>query len=229
MQAVTAPLLRSCTVAALLLVFALLGSISHTMQQQRPIWLDDQLQLAWLVQVDLAGTPASISHNIWQGLSTLDHGELRRIPFQSLNGQIQRDAGGTIVGTQVQLVRPGFFQALWVDLASGRDFTQTDRTSTPVTVVHPRLLRELGLDESDALGKLVSINGKHFEIIGVTRPDFRGLPQREPALAWLPFEHYAIDELDVGLFLTEHQYALVYPRHWDASRLSATKLAATPT
>lgn len=219
MYALSARVMRATSVAVLLWVVAVLGSISSTLEQQRPMWLDENVQIASLVQLDQNGSARSITRNLWRGLSGLDHGSLRRIAFQSMSARVQRSNDEPASAISVQLVRPGFFATLQAELSSGRDFTEIDRTSTPVVIVHPTLLERIAMPPEHALGKSLLINGKVFQIIGIAHPAFTGLPQREAATAWIPFEHFGSDGIDVGLFLVEHQYALVYPRSWAPGQL----------
>jgi predicted permease len=90
-------------------------------------------------------------------------------------------------------ISPGFFAALGVKLTLGREFsTQEDRHGgAPVAVISNRLWRDRFAGSPKALGKVVTLNGVDYTIVGVAPPGFHlfsnpavytPLGQRNPVL-----------------------------------------------
>ena len=85
-----------------------------------------------------------------------------------LPGELGNDRA--IDGSQ-NIVTPGFFRTLGLELIAGRNFDQTDRAGTPaVTIVNETLARRAWRGES-AVGKRILVGARRFpiEVVGVVR------------------------------------------------------------
>ena len=89
----------------------------------------------------------------------------------------------------MQMVSADFFTVLGVSAAMGRTFVPAEdegRGAHPVGVLSDGGWRTLFGGDPDIIGRRVPVNGQSVEIIGVTRPGFRGaLPLVDPML-WMP-------------------------------------------
>ena len=91
-------------------------------------------------------------------------------------------------GANYRSVTPGYFHALDVTIAQGREFSARDDASTPLVVIVNRALVQRNLKGEDPVGKRITFGGKGrdgkpiwFQIVGVVG-DVRSLELRtEPA------------------------------------------------
>jgi macrolide transport system ATP-binding/permease protein len=88
-----------------------------------------------------------------------------------------------------QIVSGNYFDVLGAPLAAGRTFTadeDKDLGAQPVVVLsHPLWLRRFG-GSREIVGKNITLNGRSFNVVGVTAEGFRGtFPVGGPAL-WVP-------------------------------------------
>ena len=86
------------------------------------------------------------------------------------------------------LVTPNYFRTLGVTFARGRGFDAlvASGSDAAVTVIsHAVWAQQFGGDPA-IVGRLVSLNGERFEIVGVTAPGFRGVDATRPQDIWVP-------------------------------------------
>ena len=99
------------------------------------------------------------------------------------------DANGTAEQINGQVVTGNFFDVLGVPAAIGRTFTpDDDRTGSPVRVAvlsYGTWQRRFGTDPG-IVGRLVSLNGNPYNVIGVARRGFGGPELGDAAEAWVP-------------------------------------------
>jgi predicted permease len=104
-----------------------------------------------------------------------------------------------------QIVTGNYFNVLGAPMAAGRAFTADEDKelgAQPVVVLsHPLWLRRFGGDRG-IIGRNITINGRSFNVVGVTAEGFRGtFPVGGPAL-WVPMAMYR--EVLTGLALEFH-------------------------
>jgi macrolide transport system ATP-binding/permease protein len=119
------------------------------------------------VREQLSGAPAVESLTFIEGGEGLvwDWQSGRDIRV-SLSGQAQDQ--GAALRVPKQDVAENFFQTLRVPLLQGREFDARDRIgSPPVAIANEALAKRLGILDS-ALGRTVLIDGKKFQIVGVS-------------------------------------------------------------
>ena len=96
--------------------------------------------------------------------------------------------GGEARQIRAQLVTANFFEILGVDTRLGRTFHLEEDVS-PIAVVvlsHGIWDRQFGGDP-EIVGKQINLSGRPFDVIGVTRPGFKGLQTiGQPDLVWMP-------------------------------------------
>jgi len=103
-------------------------------------------------------------------------------------GSADLSTGGEARPISVGLVTGGFFSTLGVRTAVGRTFTDADdqRGCPAVAVItHAFWQSEFG-GSADVVGKSVPINGRPFQIVGVTEPGFFGVEFGYDAPIWAP-------------------------------------------
>ncbi|HLJ48512.1 MAG TPA: ABC transporter permease [Bryobacteraceae bacterium] len=95
-------------------------------------------------------------------------------------------------------VSAGFFSLLGRDLAMGREFTlQEDRQGgTPVVIISDQLWRERFASSRDVLGKIVTLNGIGYSVVGVLTPGFRFDTTEPDADVYTPLGQGDFKELD---------------------------------
>jgi len=103
--------------------------------------------------------------------------------YSRLSGEGEQDI------TRVQLVSGEFFDVLGLTPAQGRFLAPSDNRTIgmhPVAVVsHAFWQRRLG-GSGDVLGRMISLNGAHFTIVGVPPAGFNGLWLESPVDVWIP-------------------------------------------
>jgi predicted permease len=95
--------------------------------------------------------------------------------------------GDRLQPAEVQCVTAGYFRVLGTTLLVGRAFLPADdaRGSALVAVLSYSAWQRLFGGEPGAIGRSITVAGRHFEIVGVAPPDFRGL-HIAPVGAWIP-------------------------------------------
>ncbi len=90
------------------------------------------------------------------------------------------------------LVTPNYFDTLGVPMAAGRRFrAEDDRASDGlVAVVSDRFWRERLQGSADAIGQMLTVNGRAATIVGVTAAGFRGATLTPGEDLWLPLTPY---------------------------------------
>lgn len=90
------------------------------------------------------------------------------------------------------LVTTNYFETLNVPMAAGRRFrAEDDRASDGlVAIVSDRFWRERLEGASDAIGAMVTVNGRAATIVGVTAAGFRGATLTPGEDLWLPLTPY---------------------------------------
>jgi predicted permease len=87
-----------------------------------------------------------------------------------------------------------YFATLGVPLARGRTFTDGEsglNASGLVAIISDRLWRERFAARNDILGQTLVVNGAAATIVGVTRPEFRGVMLGEMTDLWVPIVAFA--------------------------------------
>jgi putative ABC transport system permease protein len=99
------------------------------------------------------------------------------------------DTNGTAERIDGQVVTGNFFDVLGVPAAIGRTFTaEDDRTGSPVRVAvlsYRTWQRRFGTDPA-IVGRLLSLNGNPYSVIGVARRGFGGPELGDSAEVWVP-------------------------------------------
>jgi predicted permease len=95
--------------------------------------------------------------------------------------------GDRIQPAEVQCVTSGYFRVLGATPLVGRAFLPADdaRGSALVAVLSYSAWRRLFGSDPGVIGRSITVAGRHFEIVGVAPPDFRGL-HIAPVGAWIP-------------------------------------------
>ncbi|MDP2053432.1 MAG: ABC transporter permease, partial [Acidobacteriota bacterium] len=90
------------------------------------------------------------------------------------------------------LVTTNYFETLGVPMATGRRFrAEDDRASDGlVAIVSDRFWRERLEGASDAIGQMLTVNGRAATIVGVTAAGFRGATLTPGEDLWLPLTPY---------------------------------------
>jgi predicted permease len=91
-----------------------------------------------------------------------------------------------------QGVTGGFFQALRVEMATGRGLSPADDLpDAPPTVVisHGYWVQRYG-SAPDVVGRTILLNNQPYTIVGVAGPEFLGSSSAFRPQVWLPFEQY---------------------------------------
>lgn len=75
---------------------------------------------------------------------------------------------------QAKEITAGFFNILRVKLARGREFTaqEDDKGGAPAVIISDRLWRSRFDGSSGTLGRIVTLNGVAYTIVGITPPNF---------------------------------------------------------
>jgi len=93
---------------------------------------------------------------------------------------IRRQGDTTRVQTFLNVISPGYFDALSIPRIAGRVFSDSDDRNAPtIAIVNQTLARTLWRDESP-IGKRVSMKGQSLEIVGLVS-DIKGRNLLEPA------------------------------------------------
>ena len=96
---------------------------------------------------------------------------------------------------QGEFVTPGMIEALGVQPARGRLFTEAedevDHPARVIVISHRLWMRRFGAG-NDILGRQILINGENTEIVGVMPPDFRFTDEKSDYLAPLPLNHFQL-------------------------------------
>jgi predicted permease len=106
-------------------------------------------------------------------------------------------SSGESIEVGINLVGPGYFQALGIPLVAGRDFTTKDSLlSRRVTIINETLARRYGRSEA-AVGKLISAGpGETAEIVGVVQDSkYWTLGEEHVAFGYLPLAQSPTREL----------------------------------
>jgi putative ABC transport system permease protein len=96
--------------------------------------------------------------------------------------------GGRAERKQGALVTPNYFRTLGVAFARGGGFDARIASGGDPSVAvisHAAWVQQFGGDP-EIVGRLVSLNGERFEIIGVTAAGFRGVDATSPQDIWAP-------------------------------------------
>ncbi len=117
--------------------------------------------------------------HVWISYPNLRDWQRNARSFQQMVAFTWRGYELTSPGTPAHLdgkpISAGFFTTLGVRLALGRDFTpQEDRQGgAPVVIISNHLWRSWFAGSSEVLGKLVTLDGVDYTIVGVLPPRFR--------------------------------------------------------
>ncbi len=97
--------------------------------------------------------------------------------------------GSAVERVEGAAVSAGFFSTLGASLALGRDILpDEDRpgASQPVVILSDDLWRRRFGADAGLLGRVASINGRPFTVIGVAAPEFTGIHRGLRQQAWIP-------------------------------------------
>jgi putative ABC transport system permease protein len=169
---------------------AMFGAIDKVLLSRLPYPNDDEL-----VQVFEQNSP---SHR-W-AISTVDYQAVEQLSstFSAVGAANFRlvpvTAGAEPAEMPVGLATPGFFRALGVHVATGRDLTSDDGKAgaTPVALIgHALAVASLG-GPAQAVGRAITVDGTTYTVVGVLAPGVRELTGLRaevwPALQILPPE-----------------------------------------
>ena len=120
-------------------------------------------------------------------------------------------AGDRADSVSGELVSANYFQLLGVSAQLGRTFAADDGRApgeSPVVVLSDRLWRERFQASPAAIGKTIFIGGHPFTVIGVARPEFRGvvLDWGERPDLWIPINMYREAVPALGRFDLLHNW-----------------------
>ncbi len=95
----------------------------------------------------------------------------------------------------------GFFDELGVRFSAGRGFSREEDLppqGAPVVIISDTLARRAFGRVSDAIGRQITLNSRHFTVIGVTPPGFAGITTTSQVEAWItgatvPFLYHRLD------------------------------------
>ena len=137
--------------------------------------------------------------NVAQNFPYVAYDTFARQPdvFDALVAYASRNAalrvGGDTIPGHGELVSGTFFPGLGVPMATGRGLTPDDdrAAAPPAAVVSARLWRERfgGVPLSE---QTLTINGRAFSVVGVTRDSFRGMFAGARADFWIPLAHSSV-------------------------------------
>jgi predicted permease len=88
-----------------------------------------------------------------------------------------------------ELVSDNYFETLGIRPALGRVFTAQESAgvgSSPLAVISDRLWRSRFAGAADVIGKTFRMNGTIYTVVGVARPEFRGMIPAVTAQMWIP-------------------------------------------
>lgn len=90
--------------------------------------------------------------------------------------------------TRSEHITGGYFDALGVQLLSGRLIGDDDdqEGAEPVAVISARIWRNHFNSDKEILGKLMSLNGNYYKIVGVVSDEFVGLNRKFATDVWIP-------------------------------------------
>ena len=94
------------------------------------------------------------------------------------------------------IVGPGYFETLGMEILAGRDFTEADAgDSVNVAVINEAFARKFGIDPREAVGKRMSRSGGdnlEIEIVGIVRDaKYAEVKQEVPPLFFTPYRQYS--------------------------------------
>jgi putative ABC transport system permease protein len=100
---------------------------------------------------------------------------------------LEARAAGREVNVKIAAVSGGFWGAFTPSLAAGRDFYENEETTCQprALILSYRSAVRLFGSPSDAIGKLMPLNGQAYEIVGAGPPSFSGVFDR-PVDGWVP-------------------------------------------
>ena len=101
------------------------------------------------------------------------------LPLVSFNRRWCIDRGCPIVPF-VRVVTDGYFDALGMELVTGRDYVRDDDRDAPLRLVINELTASLAFPDGGAVGRTVRMNGQDWEVIGVVRPTRHVHLEQEP-------------------------------------------------
>ncbi len=90
---------------------------------------------------------------------------------------------------QAQIVTPGFFKTLGVQMQRGRAFSPEEADQDAVhyvAVVSHSYWRDHLDTDPDVLGRSITVSGSRFQVVGVTQPEFEGTERTSETQIWFP-------------------------------------------
>lgn len=106
--------------------------------------------------------------------------------------------GETPALANIGFVTFGYFDMLGLRIPLGRGFTDADdrRGAAPVAILTDAYWRRTFDGRGDAIGRMITVQGKTVTIVGVAPPGFRGSALNRPMDFYLPF--HTIADIDPG-------------------------------
>jgi len=152
---------------------------------------------AYVLRPYAVRTPSSLYQISWRsptsggvGFRWRDYLELndRRDLFDDVVAETSRFVSSDGQPLAAVLVSGNYFEALGPRILLGRAFTAADDDA--VVVISHQAWRRQFASAPDVIGKEIALNGRHFTIVGVLRPEFTGLGGF-PQDLWVPLSVYA--------------------------------------
>lgn len=170
----------------------------------------------WLQPMEFKALPAAgmgVSRPVFDALTATLKGRAETALFWSLGGTLTTQNGAT---EQLPYIRttPSLSEVLGVHVVTGRMLQASDSLpdAAPVIVVSDSLAREQFGSAKAAVGRMLRLNGKATEIVGVLPPGLvfpsGSLMEGRVSQAWLPLPPEQTGELSDIQF---NMHALVYP------------------
>jgi len=165
---------------------AIFTLINVVMLKSLPVSRPDELVALTLNAGEASKGQPSFSQPLWEQIR--DQQDVFAGVFAYGSTSADLVAGGEVRPVSIGLVTGGFFSTLGVRPAVGRTFTDADdqRGCHAVAVItHAFWQSEFG-GSQDVVGKSVELNGRPFQIVGVTDPAFFGVEYGYYAPIWAP-------------------------------------------
>ena len=146
------------------------------------------------------------------------------------------DASGASEPVRGRLVSGNYFDVLGVHVALGRTFTSADESrpgAAPFVVISDEYWSRHFARASDALGRVIRLNGRAFTIVGIGPRGFTGEVTGSPADLWIPLSMESqVSRADSLLNDNKANWLLFLGRLKDgvsvaAARAQVTSLAVT--
>lgn len=154
---------------------AIFSFVNAVVLKKLPVPAADRLALLSYRVKKLEGTYNGYTYPVYTEIAARDQA------FEGIlargTGSLELSTGTSLSRVNVEFVSANYFNVLGVRAALGRLFQERDEQAQGVgefAVVSFRLWREIFAGDPEILGRVVHLNRRPFQIIGVTEPAFRG-------------------------------------------------------